>query len=118
MLTASFNAIGDSKSPLVFLALSSVCNIVLDLYFVTKLKMGVAGAALATDISQAISVVVSFLWLCTRMKKMKTQQKSRIFDLHILEIVCNVAVPSMLQQSMVSIGIFWYSDWSMVTGKP
>ena len=106
MLTASFNAIGDSKSPLVFLALSSVCNIVLDLYFVTKLKMGVAGAALATDISQAISVVVSFLWLCTRMKKMKTQQKSRIFDLHILEIVCNVAVPSMLQQSMVSIGIF------------
>ena len=94
------------KSPLVFLALSSVCNIVLDLYFVTKLKMGVAGAALATDISQAISVVVSFLWLCTRMKKMKTQQKSRIFDLHILEIVCNVAVPSMLQQSMVSIGIF------------
>lgn len=68
--------------------------------------MGVAGAALATDISQAISVVVSFLWLCTRMKKMKTQQKSRIFDLHILEIVCNVAVPSMLQQSMVSIGIF------------
>ncbi len=72
----------------------------------TKLKMGVAGAALATDISQAISVVVSFLWLCTRMKKMKTQQKSRIFDLHILEIVCNVAVPSMLQQSMVSIGIF------------
>ena len=87
MLTASFNAIGDSKSPLVFLALSSVCNIVLDLYFVTKLKMGVAGAALATDISQAISVVVSFLWLCTRMKKMKTQQKSRIFDLHILEIV-------------------------------
>ena len=106
MLTASFNAIGDSKSPLVFLALSSVCNIILDLYFVTKLKMGVAGAALATDISQAISVVVSFLWLCTRMKKMKTQQKSRIFDLHILEIVCNVAVPSMLQQSMVSIGIF------------
>ena len=86
MLTASFNAIGDSKSPLVFLALSSVCNIVLDLYFVTERKMGVAGAALATDISQAISVVVSFLWLCTRMKKMKTQQKSRIFDLHILDI--------------------------------
>lgn len=52
------------------------------------------------------------------MKKMKTQQKSRIFDLHILEIVCNVAVPSMLQQSMVSTGFFWYSDWSMVTGKP
>lgn len=106
MLTASFNAIGDSKSPLVFLALSSVCNIVLDLYFVTKLKLGVAGAALATDISQAISVVVSFLWLCTRMRKMKTEEKSKVFDLRIFQIVCNVAVPSMLQQSMVSIGIF------------
>lgn len=106
MLTASFNAIGDSKSPLVFLAFSSVCNIVLDIHFVANLKMGVAGAALATDISQAVSVAISFLWLRIRLGKMKIEGKSRIFDWGILAVICEVAVPSVLQQSMVSIGVF------------
>lgn len=106
MLTASFNAIGDSKSPLVFLAFSSVCNIVLDLYFVAELDMGVAGAALATDISQALSVVISFIWLRLRLRKMNIEGESRIFDARIFGVICKVAIPSMLQQSMVSIGIF------------
>ena len=106
MLTASFNAMGDSRSPLAFLAFSSICNIVLDLYFVKELQMGVAGAALATDISQALSVVISFIWLQIRIRKLDIKGKSRIFDLKILGVICKVAIPSMLQQSIVSIGIF------------
>lgn len=106
MLTASFNAIGDSKSPLCFLAFSSMCNIFLDLYFVRDLQMGVAGAALATDISQAVSVVISFLWLQIRLRKLKIEGGSKIFDSRIFAVICKMAVPSMLQQSMVSIGIF------------
>lgn len=106
MLTASFNAVGDSRSPLVFLAFSSICNIVLDLYFVAELKMGVAGAALATDISQGLSVVISSLWLKRKLGKMQIEGKSRWFDAGILAVICEVAVPSMLQQSMVSVGIF------------
>lgn len=106
MLTASFQAIGDSKSPLVFLAGSSLCNIVLDLYFVRDLHMGVAGAAAATVIAQAVSVVFSFVWLRVRLRKMHIKEESRYFDPHILSVICKVAVPSMLQQSMVSIGIF------------
>lgn len=106
VLTASFNAVGDSRSPLCFLAFSSLCNVGLDLYFVRDLHMGVAGAALATDLSQAVSVVISFLWLKRRLRKMKIEGESRLFDARIFGVICKVAVPSMLQQSMVSLGIF------------
>lgn len=104
-LTAVFNAIGDSRSPLVFLAFSSICNIGLDLYFVTRLHMGVAGVAYATLIAQGISAGISFLWLIGRIRRLQIQETCRLFDVRILAIIGRVAVPSMLQQSMVSIGI-------------
>ena len=104
-LTAVFNAMGDSVSPLVFLAFSSCCNIVLDLYFVRSLHMGVAGVAWATLISQGISMVISFLWMNVRMRKLHIKDAFRLFDSRILKTICRIAIPSMLQQSMVSVGI-------------
>ena len=63
IINSSFNALGNSKTPLVFLLISSFLNIGLDLLFVIKFKMGVAGAAYATLISQAISVILSLIFL-------------------------------------------------------
>ena len=104
-LTAVFNAMGDSVSPLVFLAFSSCCNIVLDLYFVRSLHMGVAGVAWATLISQGISMAVSFVWMNVRIRKLQIKEAFRFFDGRILKTICRIAIPSMLQQSMVSVGI-------------
>lgn len=104
-LNAIFNALGNSKVPLLFLAFSSILNIVLDLVFVINFGLGVAGVAYATLIAQALSAVLSFLALLIYMKKLKVQEESRYFDLEILKTVANIAVPSIIQQSIVSIGI-------------
>ena len=64
MVAGIMRALGDSKTPLYFLILTSVLNVGLDLLFVVPFQMGVFGAALATDLSQALSGVISFLYLC------------------------------------------------------
>ena len=67
-------ALGDSKTPLYFLILTSVLNIGLDLLFIVPFKMGILGAALATDISQAISGVISFAFLCRKFEVLHMQK--------------------------------------------
>lgn len=105
MLTAVFNALGDSKKPLYFLIFTSFLNIGLDLLFVVGFSMGVAGAALATTISQGVSAVVSFGVLFYKLRRMDTEEKTERFDVPILKTTCRIAIPSMLQQSIVSIGM-------------
>lgn len=103
-LTSIFNALGDSRSPLVFLAFSSVTNIVLDLVFVIQFDMGVAGVAYATLIAQGISAVLSFFWLMRRLRRMEITQEFRYFDMGTLKTIWKIAIPSTIQQSIVSIG--------------
>ena len=67
-------ALGDSKTPLYFLILTSALNIVLDLVFVIPLQMGIFGAALATDLSQAVSGVLSFAYLCRRFEVLRMEK--------------------------------------------
>ena len=86
-LTSIFNALGDSRSPLVFLAFSSLTNIVLDLVFVIRFEMGVAGVAYATLISQGISAVLSFIWLMIRLRKMQIQEDFSYFDFRTLKTI-------------------------------
>lgn len=102
--TGIFTALGDSKTPLYFLILSSIGNIVLDLLFVAVFKWGVAGVAWATFIAQGISSVLAFIVLIKRLNEMKIEEKSVFFDLKMLGKVSIVAVPSILQQSFISIG--------------
>lgn len=102
--TGIFTALGDSKTPLYFLIVSSIGNIVLDLLFVAVFKWGVAGVAWATFIAQGISSVLAFIVLIKRLNEMKIEEKSVFFDLKMLGKVSIVAVPSILQQSFVSIG--------------
>ncbi len=106
-LTAIFNALGDSKSPLVFLAIASVVNIGLDLLFVIQFQMGVAGVAWATLIAQGLSSVLSLVFLLRRLHRMETTDAHRLYDVHMLTRMLRIAVPSMIQQSIVSMGMLF-----------
>lgn len=102
--SAIFNALGDSTKPLLFLMISSLLNIGLDLFFVAKLHMGVEGAAWATLISQAVSALLSFVFLMKKMKGMETDYFEK-YDIYMLKRMVTVAIPTIIQQSIVSIGM-------------
>lgn len=99
-----FTALGDSKTPFVFLACSSVTNIAVDVLFVAGFHMGVAGVAWATFLCQGISCILAVLFLFRRFSKIKTEEKAKIFSWKLLQQIAVVAVPSILQQSFISVG--------------
>ena len=101
VLSTMFTSIGESKIPLALLIFSSILNIFMDLWMVAGL--GVFGAALATLIAQGISAVLSFLIFFFRMRRYNSP--FRRFDCHELRSMLRIAVPSVLQQSTVSIGM-------------
>ncbi len=101
--TGIFSAMGDSKTPFIFLAVSSVANILVDILFVTAFKMGVAGVAWATFICQGLSCFLSLFFLYLRLKRFKTETYSK-FSKQILKKLLIVAIPSVLQQLAISIG--------------
>lgn len=107
MLTAVFNALGDSKTPLYFLILSSVVNIALDLLFVIQFNMGVAGVAWATLISQALSSTLSLLFLLKKIKDIQSDEPHNLFNVDILKRMGKIAIPSVIQQSIVSLGMLF-----------
>ncbi|MCI8458311.1 MAG: MATE family efflux transporter [Clostridia bacterium] len=102
--TAIFTGLGDSRTPLYFLIFSSVFNVVLDIVFVTAVQWGVKGVAWATFIAQGISGVLAMITLLARVSKMKTEEPFKHFDRALLKKICTVAVPSILQQSFISVG--------------
>ncbi|HHX38276.1 MAG TPA: MATE family efflux transporter [Clostridiaceae bacterium] len=102
--TGIFTALGDSKTPFFFLAASSTSNILLDILFVTSFKMGVAGVAWATFICQGISCLLAFVFVFRRLYQVKTEGHIPIFSWPLLRQVSRIAVPSIMQQSFVSLG--------------
>lgn len=105
ILSANFNALGRSKIPLFLLIFSSILNIVLDLWMVGSLKMGVAGAAVATVIAQGIAAVVSFGILMRLLSTYAVEGKVQRFRSDMFATGVKVAIPSIVQQSIVSIGM-------------
>lgn len=103
ILSTMFTSIGESKIPLWLLIFSSVLNIIMDLWMVGGLKLGVFGAALATLIAQGISAVLSLLIFLDRMRKYASP--FHWFDKSELRSMLKIAIPSVLQQSTVSIGM-------------
>ena len=103
ILSTMFTSIGESRIPLGLLIFSSVLNIFMDLWMVAGLDLGVFGAALATLIAQGISAVFSLLIFLSRMRRYKS--RFEWFDRHELHSMLRIAVPSVLQQSTVSIGM-------------
>lgn len=101
--TGVFTALGDSKTPLYFLIASSVGNIILDLVFVICFNMGVAGVAWATFLAQGVSSVLAFFTLRKRLNSLESEAYSR-FSSTMLKKIMEVAIPSILQQSFISVG--------------
>ncbi len=102
--TGVFNALGNSRTPLYFLIASSIGNIILDYVFVAILGWGVAGVAWATFIAQGISCILSIIALIGEMKKIRTTKKAPLVSSNALKKIFILAIPSILQQSFVSIG--------------
>ena len=102
--TGIFSALGDSKTPFFFLTCSSLSNIGIDIAFVTVLKMGVAGVAWATFICQGVSCILALVFVFRRFTKIQTEEKPKIFSRRLLVKITVIAVPSILQQSFVSVG--------------
>ncbi len=128
ILAAMFHAMGDSRTPLYLLIFSSLLNIALDIVFVTRFGMGVAGVAIATVLAQGISAVISFCLLLRALRQYgvagaeggaevaleaaqhaddveKEVSHGHLFDSSMLGRMIQVAVPTMLQQSIVSVGM-------------
>ncbi len=102
--TGIFSALGDSKTPFYFLAVSSVSNIAVDILFVKTFRMGVAGVAWATFLCQGISCALAVLSVWIRLKKIPCQKKPVLFDWELLKRILVIAIPSILQQSFISVG--------------
>lgn len=102
--TGIFSALGDSKTPFLFLAASSSANILVDILFVKGFAMGVAGVAWATFLCQGISCVLSVVLVLVRLSKIKTSGRIAVFSGELLGKIAVIAVPSILQQSFISVG--------------
>lgn len=102
--TGIFSALGDSKTPFIFLSVSSVTNIGVDILFVTAFHMGVSGVAWATFICQGISCILSLAVVWRKLKKIETSGKVSVFSTKILFKLASIAIPSILQQSFISVG--------------
>lgn len=104
MVAAIMRALGDSKTPLYFLILTSALNIGLDLLFIIPFQMGVLGAALATDISQVISGVLSFLYLSRKFDVLKMQKADFAYSKKACARLLGIGIPMGLQCSITAIG--------------
>ncbi len=102
--TGIFSALGDSKTPFIFLAFSSTANILVDILFVKGFSMGVAGVAWATFLCQGVSCVCSVVIILKRLSKIETEGDVPVFSVNLFKKIAVIAIPSILQQSFISVG--------------
>lgn len=102
--TGIFSALGDSRTPFFFLAASSTANIAVDILFVTAFQMGVAGVAWATFLCQGASCALAVAAVALRLRRIKAEGKPELFSFPILKQIAVIAIPSILQQSFISVG--------------
>lgn len=104
MISAIFRSLGDSMSPLIFLIVTSVLNIILDLVFVLVFEMGVEGVAIATVLSQALAFLLQMILLNIRLRKFTTENKQWI-ELKSLVQLSKLALPTTSQEILIGVGI-------------
>lgn len=102
--TGVFSALGDSRTPLYFLVASSVANVGLDLIFTMVVPMGVAGLAWATFICQGLAGLICMATMFARVRKLPCEEKVPVFSFRLLGDMFYVAIPSVIQQCVVSVG--------------
>ena len=104
MAASILRSYGDSRTPLYFLIGSSIGNILLDTLFVAGFHWGVAGVAWATFLAQGVACVLALVTLKRRLASVETTGKAALFSWNMLGKISRIAVPSILQQSFISIG--------------
>lgn len=104
MVANMIRSLGDSKTPVFFLVLSSFLNIGLDLFFIINLHMGVSGAALATVVSQVISGVACLAYMIKKFEILHIRKGEWNVDGQIISNLCNMGIPMGLQYSITAIG--------------
>lgn len=102
--TGIFSALGDSKTPFLFLAVSSTSNIAMDILFVAGFHRGVAGVAWATFLCQGVSCILAVLVVFRRLASIKTAERPALFSGRLFQKIAAIALPSILQQSFISVG--------------
>lgn len=102
--TGIFSALGDSKTPFIFLAISSTANVLVDVLFVAAFHMGVAGVAWATFLCQGVSGILAIGVVLKRLAGVHTEGKIALFSAELLKKIAVIAIPSILQQSFISVG--------------
>lgn len=105
MISSILRALGDSKTPLYFLIVSSIINVVLDLFFIINLQMGVAGAAYATVISQAFSGLLCLIYTYKRYPILRLHKEDFVFEWGFAWSHLNIGIPMALQFSITAIGV-------------
>ena len=104
LLSGIIRSLGDSKTPLIFLLISSVINIILDLYLIIFVHMGVAGAAWATVISQGVSGVCCLIFMRKKYEILKFEKDELKIDGRCMTKLCYMGIPMGLQYSITAIG--------------
>ena len=107
MYASVLRAVGDSKTPLYFLIVSAVTNIILDLVFVATFGMGVAGVALATLISQALSGFLCHIYIGKKVQIFKLGKGEWKLEKELLKPIISYGLPASIQQSVVSLGMLF-----------
>ncbi|HBF5109095.1 TPA: MATE family efflux transporter [Clostridioides difficile] len=103
-VSAILRGLGDSVTPLYFLIIATILNIVLDLTFIVVLRMGVEGVALATIMAQAVSFIISIIYLNKKHEVLKFKIKGIVYDNKIFKYGLRLGLPSGVQQMLFSIG--------------
>ncbi|MCM1188578.1 MAG: MATE family efflux transporter [bacterium] len=102
--TGIFSALGDSRTPFLFLAASSLSNIAIDILFVRAFAMGVAGVAWATFLCQGVSCALALFFVLKRLAEIRLEKRAALFSWKLFGRIAVIAVPSILQQSFISVG--------------
>ena len=104
LLSGIIRSLGDSRTPVIFLVISAMLNILFDLLAILVLHMGVAGAAWATVLSQLISGILCFLYMRKQYDILKFEKDEMKFEGRQAIILCNMGIPMGLQYSITAIG--------------
>lgn len=104
LLSGIIRSLGDSRTPVIFLVISAMLNIIFDLLAILVLHMGVAGAAWATVLSQLISGILCFLYMRKQYDILKFEKDEMKFEGRQAIILCNMGIPMGLQYSITAIG--------------
>lgn len=104
-ISSILRSIGNSVMPLIFLAISSILNIVLDIIFILPMNMGVGGAAIATVISQGVSAVAILIYFIRKAPQVRPSKENMYYDKKLLKLIMSNSILNSIQQSIMNFGI-------------